>query len=852
MAGTSCHNNWYLGHATFTNQCRIVALATAAANPAVTIICTKTQAGLILANTTHRHSSVQCRRCWHHPRRAARCREIKGKRRRGRRACRPASFKREERFLLKLRMQCRPHRLHDLSEFGGTFCHRTSAEMTIFSICGASGRTSTYSTMTYDLCVSTPTCSGDSVAKMNGCTTSRPSGFVQPDYMTPFFNFATEGRLPAGSPRLRSAAAIRAILTLAYNALTTLYPVFWLCRAVLTLCLWQFKRWSYNCISGMCAITMFGAHYVIRDVTVDLSARKRSVSGTMADYRERALSSNRVGKGRPYRDEIGISSDAEVLACDVIHCHTIRRAGTGISTRIDGGTMYCSLALWLLGDTRGLRVAGWWKGAEEEETLDIQPPTRDAGPACGSRPPALSCPCQNLRGCVPYARNICYYAPLFEAARRAIGSAVAGRLACSPPTKANGVQSQAGPLGFSQVCIVPDIATGRWIFSDISRFPRPCIPAPCLERAEKAVARRRRLAQEASTASQTLRHCCTRPRHTNAQNTSHYRCPTPNSSHRARRSSGDLAFGSTCVRSPAHGHPDFVISMYDTPDNTYEVRLTFTWWRCRIANDSSSPTLASLTVFECGVGVPKGRTGLIMNVEILSIMLSHLNKCRWVQVIRTFSLMKPQSALSGVVRSGLFEGHGRGAGQLSSPRQTQIFLQAAVRRCLSASGTVNQSSYLQIISKNLIPELRDVGILDIVWFQHDGSPAYFARDRERLSGNINVRIVTHCKKGTSHNIRLCTVYKYLPIPPSMSEKVRWHPQDTHTDSGPTAGLVSCVTNLPLWWGLGSILSRGGRQFFERGKCGRYRHCVAEVGVQQGGYGATPECKVGRSAMKLAD
>ncbi|KAJ8869249.1 hypothetical protein PR048_030821 [Dryococelus australis] len=48
---------------------------------------------------------------------------------------------------------------------------------------------------------------------------------------------------------------------------------------------------------------------------------------------------------------------------------------------------------------------------------------------------------------------------------------VAERLARSPPTKANRVQSPAGSLDFSQVGIMPDDAIGRQFFSGISRFP---------------------------------------------------------------------------------------------------------------------------------------------------------------------------------------------------------------------------------------------------------------------------------------------------------------------------------------------------------------------------------------------
>ncbi|KAJ8868656.1 hypothetical protein PR048_030195 [Dryococelus australis] len=48
----------------------------------------------------------------------------------------------------------------------------------------------------------------------------------------------------------------------------------------------------------------------------------------------------------------------------------------------------------------------------------------------------------------------------------------------STPAEANRVQSPAGSTEFSQVGIVPDDAVGRRVFSVISRFPRPFIPAP--------------------------------------------------------------------------------------------------------------------------------------------------------------------------------------------------------------------------------------------------------------------------------------------------------------------------------------------------------------------------------------
>ncbi|KAJ8868508.1 hypothetical protein PR048_030036 [Dryococelus australis] len=55
---------------------------------------------------------------------------------------------------------------------------------------------------------------------------------------------------------------------------------------------------------------------------------------------------------------------------------------------------------------------------------------------------------------------------------------VAKRLACSPPTKANRVQSLGRTTtGISLLGIVPDDAAGRRVFSGVSRFPRPFILA---------------------------------------------------------------------------------------------------------------------------------------------------------------------------------------------------------------------------------------------------------------------------------------------------------------------------------------------------------------------------------------
>ncbi|KAJ8867223.1 hypothetical protein PR048_031021 [Dryococelus australis] len=55
------------------------------------------------------------------------------------------------------------------------------------------------------------------------------------------------------------------------------------------------------------------------------------------------------------------------------------------------------------------------------------------------------------------------------------GATVAERLVCSPPTKANRVQSTAGSPDL-QLGIVPDDVVARWLFSGIFRFPRPFIP----------------------------------------------------------------------------------------------------------------------------------------------------------------------------------------------------------------------------------------------------------------------------------------------------------------------------------------------------------------------------------------
>jgi len=41
-------------------------------------------------------------------------------------------------------------------------------------------------------------------------------------------------------------------------------------------------------------------------------------------------------------------------------------------------------------------------------------------------------------------------------------------------------------------------------------------------------------------------------------------------------------------------------------------------------------------------------------------------------------------------------------------------------------GPVNGASYWAMLETWLIPQLRDRGLLDDVWLQHDGAPAHFA------------------------------------------------------------------------------------------------------------------------------
>ncbi|KAJ8889298.1 hypothetical protein PR048_008796 [Dryococelus australis] len=58
-----------------------------------------------------------------------------------------------------------------------------------------------------------------------------------------------------------------------------------------------------------------------------------------------------------------------------------------------------------------------------------------------------------------------------------IGATEAERLARSPSTKKNKVHSSLGTPGFAHVGFVPDDAADRQIFSGITSFPRPFIPA---------------------------------------------------------------------------------------------------------------------------------------------------------------------------------------------------------------------------------------------------------------------------------------------------------------------------------------------------------------------------------------
>ncbi|KAJ8888318.1 hypothetical protein PR048_007805 [Dryococelus australis] len=67
---------------------------------------------------------------------------------------------------------------------------------------------------------------------------------------------------------------------------------------------------------------------------------------------------------------------------------------------------------------------------------------------------------------------------LAPADKLAHGAAAAERLARSPPTKANRASIPGRVTGLSQVEIALDDTVGRRVFSRISRFPRPFIPAP--------------------------------------------------------------------------------------------------------------------------------------------------------------------------------------------------------------------------------------------------------------------------------------------------------------------------------------------------------------------------------------
>ncbi|KAJ8872123.1 hypothetical protein PR048_025725 [Dryococelus australis] len=68
--------------------------------------------------------------------------------------------------------------------------------------------------------------------------------------------------------------------------------------------------------------------------------------------------------------------------------------------------------------------------------------------------------------------------PLRNWTLRACWAMVAERLAFSPPTKVIRVQSPAGSLRIFACGNRADDVVGRWVFSAISRFPQPFIPAP--------------------------------------------------------------------------------------------------------------------------------------------------------------------------------------------------------------------------------------------------------------------------------------------------------------------------------------------------------------------------------------
>ncbi|KAJ8865769.1 hypothetical protein PR048_033291 [Dryococelus australis] len=95
-------------------------------------------------------------------------------------------------------------------------------------------------------------------------------------------------------------------------------------------------------------------------------------------------------------------------------------------------------------------------------------------PGYNATVPILSC-----RNVVESATTHRKRAPAFflMISEQVLVTAVAGRLARSPPTEANRAQPPGRVTGLSQVGIVPDDAVGRRVFSGISRFPRPFIPA---------------------------------------------------------------------------------------------------------------------------------------------------------------------------------------------------------------------------------------------------------------------------------------------------------------------------------------------------------------------------------------
>ncbi|KAJ8869272.1 hypothetical protein PR048_030844 [Dryococelus australis] len=75
-----------------------------------------------------------------------------------------------------------------------------------------------------------------------------------------------------------------------------------------------------------------------------------------------------------------------------------------------------------------------------------------------------------------------WFAAILEYSEKAFQAAVAERLDCFPSSSS----SQVTP-GFSQMGIVQVDASDRWVFSGISRFPRPCMPVRGVDARESVV-----------------------------------------------------------------------------------------------------------------------------------------------------------------------------------------------------------------------------------------------------------------------------------------------------------------------------------------------------------------------------